>query len=213
MGSDDPKVIATRIIVGINSRSKYSSFFDVNSDKINRGIIEAGMIIEAVKKITNLNKINRVKQAKSGKSLLKKSGYENLFNTQMSELLEKEILVEKGVILIERYFNEIFSIFNYDRLDNKNDIKSSFRYSKFWAGFINLLYSFIEEGLDWSQIKEELKKIQSNLMKLRQIDRYENPLFDFQDSNIPNSSHSPTKVCKFLNSNRQKPSSIQDINS
>ena len=213
LGSNDPKVIATRIIVGINSRSKYSSFFDVNSDKINRGIIEAGMIIDALKKITNLNKIDRVKNARTGKSLLEKSGYENLFNTQISELLERDILVGKGIIFMERYFNEIFSVFKHDRLDNKNEIKSSFKYSKFWAGFINLLYSFIKEGLGWSQIKEELKKIQANLMKLRQIDRYENPLFDFQDSNIPNSSHSPTKVCKFLNSNRQKPSSIQNINS
>ncbi len=92
LGSDDPKVIATRIIVGINSRQKYSSFFKINSDTISQGIIEAGLIIDALKKITNFNKINKIKNAKNGNSLSKRQGYENLFDTTTLELLKREIL-------------------------------------------------------------------------------------------------------------------------
>lgn len=58
---------------------------------------------------------------------------------------------------------------------------------------------------------DELNKIKNNIMKLREIDNYNDPLFKPDDERIPDSSHSPTKVCKFLNQNRTKPTSIQDI--
>ncbi|MDJ0569972.1 MAG: DGQHR domain-containing protein [Pleurocapsa sp. MO_192.B19] len=211
LGSEDPKVIATRIIVGVNDRPKYSSFFDVNSDKINRRLIEAGTIIDAIKKITNTSKIKRVENAKSGKNLLKKNGYEQLFNAQISELCQKDILVKKGIILLERYFNEIFSVFKNDRLEPNTKINTSFQYSKFWAGFINLLCLFVEEGLSWTQIKQELENMKSNLMKLQKVECYNQPLFDPQSNHIPDAKYSPTKVCKFLNENRKEPYSIQNI--
>ncbi len=210
LGSDDPKVIATRIIVGVNARSKYSLFFDVNSDKVKKGVVDAGTIIDAIKKITNINKLKKLENAKSGKNLLKKDGYEKLFNSQISELIEKDVLVEKGIILLERYFNEIFSVFKYDKIDSSKTINSSFIYSKFWAGFINLLYIFLEEGFSWMQVKKELKNIQSNLIELQGINYDSQPLFNPQNTHIPDAKYSPTKVCKFLNENRQKAYSIQN---
>ncbi|EAZ91820.1 hypothetical protein [Crocosphaera chwakensis] len=48
-------------------------------------------------------------------------------------------------------------------------------------------------------------------MELRQMNDYDQPLFNPNEREIPDSSHSPTKVCKFLNQNRQEPVSIQDI--
>jgi DGQHR domain-containing protein len=211
LGSDDPKVIATRIIVGVNARQKYSSFFDVNSDKINQGLIEAGTIIDAIKKITNINKIKKLANAKSEKNISIKNGYEQLFDCQILELSKKDVLVEKGVISLERYFNEIFLVFQNDKLDTNKKINTSFQYSKFWAGFINLLCIFIEEGFSWTQLKEELKTIKHNLMKLQEINNYNQPLFDPQNNQIPDAKYSPTKVCTFLNKNRQKPCSVQDI--
>ncbi|MBW4535483.1 MAG: DGQHR domain-containing protein [Pleurocapsa minor HA4230-MV1] len=211
LGSDDPKVIATRIIVGVNARQKYSSFFDVNLDKINQGLIEAGTIIDAIKKITNINKIKKIANAKSDKNLLKKAGYEQLFNSRIDELSEKNVLVDKGIILLERYFNEIFMVFQNDKLEPNKKINTSFQYSKFWAGFINLLYIFIEEGFSWNQLKTELKNIKHNLIKLQNIDDYNQPLFDPKNYQIPDAKYSPTKVCTFLNKNRQKPYSVQDI--
>ncbi len=83
--------------------------------------------------------------------------------------------------------------------------------AKFWSGWINLLIVFLEEGSDWTIIKDELYKIKNNIIRLREIDNYEAPLFKPDDENIPDSSHSPTKVCKFLNQNRKEPTSIQDI--
>lgn len=76
---------------------------------------------------------------------------------------------------------------------------------------MNLLIIFLEEGLDWDSIKNELNKIKDNVMELRQIRDYDKPLFNPDEPEIPDSSHSPTKVCKFLNRNRQKHTSIQDI--
>jgi DGQHR domain-containing protein len=211
LGSDDPKVIATRIIIGVNDRQKFSSFFEINSDKINRGLIEAGTIIDAIKKITNINKIKKLENAKSGKALFKKNGYEKLLNSQISELSEKDVLVEKGIILLERYFSEIFSVFQHDKPDSSKTVNSSFLYSKFWAGFINLLYIFMEENLGWTQIQTELNNIKSNILQLQEIHQYNKPLFDPKDSNIPDAKYSPTKICIFLNKNRQEHYSIQNI--
>ena len=211
LGSEDPKVIATRIIVEINTRQKYSSFFDVNSDKIDKGLIKADTIIDAIKKIININKIKKLEKAKSGKNLYKKNGYEYLFDCQISDLCDKDILIRKGVIAIERHFNEVLSVFYKDKIEPKTIDKSSFQYSKFWAGLVNLLCVFIEEGLPWNRLKEELQAIKLNLMELQEMKEYNQPLFDVQNIHIPDAKYSPTKICKFLNENRYKAYSIQNI--
>ncbi|PSB09017.1 DGQHR domain-containing protein [Pleurocapsa sp. CCALA 161] len=217
LGSDDPKVIATKIIVTMNSRKKFSSFFDINSDKINKGIVDAGTIIDAIKKITSLAKIKKLENARTEKTKLKRAGYEKLFDCNILALSQKEILVEKGTTTFERYFNEIFYTFENDKLKDKKEIKSSFVYSKFWAGFVDLLSIFIEEGLDWNQVKDELNKIKANVIKLREIDTFQidkstEPLFYSKDAKIPDASSSPKKTCTFLEQNRKNPVSIQDIN-
>lgn len=216
LGSDDSKVIATKIIVTINSRANYKAFFDLSSDKINKGVVEAGTIIDAVKKITNLTKLKQLENARVEKNKLKKAGYENLFGCNVLYLCQKDILVEKGVIVFERYFNEIFSIFRDNKQTNRKEIKSSFAYSKFWAGFVDLLNVFIEEGLNWNQVRDELKKIKSNVVQLRELDisqsdKYTDPLFFAKDPKIPDASSSPKKTCTFLNKNRQKPMSVQNL--
>ena len=127
-------------------------------------------------------------------------------------MLEKDVLVEKGIISLERYFNEIFSVFKHDKPDSSKTVNSSFIYSKFWAGFINLLCIFIEEGLGWTQIKKELNNIKFNLMNLQSIEDYDRPLFNPQNNHIPDAKYSPKKVCTFLNENRKNPMSIQNIN-
>lgn len=212
LGSDDPKVIATKIVLRINSRSKFSSFFDLNSDNLTKGIVEAGTIIDAIKKITNIRNIKRLENAKSDKNKLKKLGYENLFESTTLALSQKETLVEEGIIVFERYFNEIFSVFKHDKLiEKKKKNESSFVYSKFWAGFVNLLGIFLEDGLDWNRVRNELNKIKDNVMKLRHIDEYREPLFDSKDPQIPDAKYSPTKTCEFLNKNRKEPTSIQNL--
>lgn len=211
LGSEDAKVIATKIIAILNSRKKFPNFFDINSDKVNKGIVEAGIIIDATKKITNITKIRKLKNARVDKTQQEKSGYEKLFDAKIADLSEKETLVEKGTIMLERYFNEIFSVFKKDKPIRKNEPPTSFLLSKFWGGWVNLLIIFIEEGLDWSSIQNELKQIKDNVMKLRQVDNYNTLLFQPDDPRIPDSSHSPRKVCQFLNKNRQNATSIQDI--
>jgi hypothetical protein len=115
------------------------------------------------------------------------------------------------IILFPIIKNETFSIFKHDKPTEKKDIKSSFVYSKFWAGFVDLLSIFIEEGLDWNQVRGELNKIKFNVMKLREIDKYIEPLFDPKDPKIPDANSSPKKTCTFLDRNRKKYVSIQDV--
>ncbi|NES68092.1 MAG: DGQHR domain-containing protein, partial [Okeania sp. SIO2D1] len=46
LGSNDSKVIATKIIATLNTRESFRGFFDIASDKTNKGIIQAGIIID-----------------------------------------------------------------------------------------------------------------------------------------------------------------------
>ncbi|MGD1712221.1 DGQHR domain-containing protein [Dapis sp. BLCC M172] len=211
LGSQEPKAIATKIIVTLNTKGNFRGFFDIASGKKNKGIIEAGIIIGEIKKITNIRNIKKLTKASIEKTKLKKDGYEKLFDSTIEKLSEREILVEKGTILFERYFNQIFSCFHWDKVKSKNETHTSFRYSKFWCGWINLLIIFIEEGLDWDKIKQELNNIKSNVMNLLAITQYNQPLFQSKNPKIPDSSSSPKKVGEFLNKNRTEPCSIQDV--
>lgn len=213
LGSNDPKAIATKIIVNLNNRDKFRAFFAIPSDNSLGGIVEAVTIIDAIKKITNLTNIKKLENHwdTNTKAILKKEGYEKLFKSSISDLSDKEKLVEKSTILFETYFNYFFSVFKHDKPSTKNENKSSLSYSKFWAGLVNLLFSFIEDGLDWSQVKTELETIKSNVMQLCNITIYDKLLFDPQDNKIPDASSSPKKTGNFLNENRKKPTSIQHI--
>lgn len=211
LGSDDPKVLATKILICLNNRSGFKSFFEISSDVSNQGIVEAGTIIAEIKKITNINKIKQLENPRSEKNKSKKAGFEKLFSATVTELFDKDTLVAKSVILLERYFNFIFSTFKQDKPIAKNQPKTSFLLSKFWGGWVNLLDIFLEEGLDWDSVKSELNQIKINIMKLRQMEIYNDILFKPDEAAIPDSSHSPTKVGKFLNQNRQKPVSIQEL--
>lgn len=216
LGSKEPKVIATKIIVNLNTRQNFKQFFNLTSDKANKGIIDAGIIIEAIKKITNITKIEQLTKAKVRNTLLKKDGYEKLFDSTIEKLSEKETLVEKGTALFERYFNYIFSTFNRDEdnLKSRNKTRNtSFIYSKFWGGWINLLIIFIEEGLDWEEIRQELNNIKKNVMALLEITEaaYNESLFQRDHPKIPDASSSPIKIRDFLNKNRKESCSIQDV--
>jgi DGQHR domain-containing protein len=214
LGSNDPKVIATKILVIINNRPNFKSFFDISSDSLKKGIVEAITIIGAIKKITNIVTIKMLENAKTEKKKLRKIGYEKFFEAKISELSQKEVLVEKGTVVFERYFHEIFTVFKHDKPIDKKEIKSSFIYSKFWAGFVDLLNIFIGEGLDWRQMRLELNNIKANVMKLREltdINQSNQPLFYAKDTKIPDANSSPKKTCNFLNKNRKEPVSIQDL--
>ena len=43
------------------------------------------------------------------------------------------------------------------------------------------------------------------------MNNYDRPLFNSQNAHIPDAKYSPTKVSKFLNENRSKAYSIQNI--
>lgn len=49
------------------------------------------------------------------------------------------------------------------------------------------------------------------IMELQNLNSYNSPLFNYQNINIPDAKYSPAKVYDFLNKNRQKAFSIQNI--
>jgi hypothetical protein len=74
-----------------------------------------------------------------------------------------------------------------------------------------LLIYFIEEGLEWQEIKEQLERVRNNVIKLREINEYNEPLFKPEHPKIPDATSSAKRTGEFLNRNRQTPTSIQDI--
>lgn len=72
LGNNEPKILANKIMLKLNDRSKYNSFFDITSDGQGKGIVEAVTIIDTIKKITNLKTIQSLKNPRTDKNKNKK---------------------------------------------------------------------------------------------------------------------------------------------
>ncbi len=212
LGMTDPKAIAAQIIIEVNERSgsRLYGLFDI-SQTTQLGIFKPITVLTALKTITNLERIQRLQNAKSGSPLRRKCGYENLFEVPVDKLSDPEILIRQGVVCFERYFNHVAAIFQHDWPQRGASRGSSLEYTKMIAGFVKLLNQFISEGLDWNVVQEELSKIKDNIMQLRGMSTYDAILFDPAHSDIPDAQPSATDDYRFLHANRKHPTSIQDI--
>src|SRR6185503_12018235 len=98
-------------------------------------------------------------EATKGIRARKRQGYENLFGSKIEDICEAEELIEKGKVCFIRYFNCVAEVFSHDWPKREQDNQSSLKYAKMIAGFVKLLGRFIAEGLEWSDVKSELKLI------------------------------------------------------
>jgi DGQHR domain-containing protein len=211
LGKTDSRALAAQIILRANVRRRTAlhGLFDTNQTGL--GIIKSTTVLTTLKSITDMTKIQELATASGRKALKKRRGYENLFQAKISDLSSAEAIIEQGVVCMLRYFGLIAKVFSYDWPERGKTKNSSLEFAKIIAGFVQLLSTFISEGLDWGEVESELTKIRSNVMKLRRITNYDAVLFDPNHRHIANATPSASNDYHFLNYNRKRPTSIEKI--
>ena len=155
LGETTPRAIAAQVILQANERkSRLYGLFETTQTGL--GIIRATTVLTALKTITSIRKVKRLRGAQRGSRFQKKLGYENLFGLDIEELMQAEALIQRGVGCFERFFNQVAQTFHHDWPERCEEKGSSLEYAKMIAGFVKLLRLFIEEGLDWQSVEAEL---------------------------------------------------------
>lgn len=211
LGVTDPRAIAAQIILRANERSGSSLYGLFDTNQTGLGIIQATTVIVALKSITNINTIKNLQNATRGNPLDKRKGYENLFGCSIKEVAKPEELINRGVACFEQYFNRVAGVFKHDWPKRGQTRGSSLEYAKMIAGFVKLLWQFICEGLDWDAVQSELDNIRTNIMALRDMQEYDVILFDPDKPEIPGAEPSAPDDYRFLDRNRRRPTSIQEV--
>ena len=210
LGQTHPRALAAQVILRANLRdSSLYGLFDTYQTGL--GIIKINEVISTLKTITSLDKMSKLESAKSGKKLDEKMGYENLFGVTVAELGNAETMITRGVIVVERFFNEFKKRFPNDwpeRMDKKG---SSFEFAKVIASLIKLLRQLILEGSDWSNVTQAIDAIKMNIISLRNLADDDAIILDANHASIPDAKPSVNNDFKFFNENRIKPISIAAI--
>ncbi len=206
-----PRALAAQVLWRANVRrsSKLYGIFD--TDQTGLGFVSISTVLTALKSLTNRERVSRLQSATRGSPLNERRGYENLFGATIGGLSDAEILIQHGVTCLEQYFNRVARVFFLDwstRDDRKN---SSLAYAKIIFAFIRLLRTFVSEGLDWIGVQEELETIRSNVLQVRNMDNYDDVLFDPENTDVPNAQFSATDNYRFLERNRSAPTKMENI--
>lgn len=210
LGQTHSRAIAAQVILRANRRKgRLYGLFDTNQTGL--GIIQSSTVLSALKTITNLDTVQRLRSAQRGNPLDKRLGYENLLQASIDDLCQAEQLINGAVTCLAQYFNRVADVFPLDWPERGNPKGSSMEYAKVVTGFVRLLWQFISEGGDWQAVQTELENIRKNIMRLRRIRNNDVIIFDRTHPDIPNSNPNASEDYHFLNSNRKTPTSIQDI--
>jgi hypothetical protein len=174
------------------------------------GIVKVTEIVGALARITNLARIAQLATGASPSA--ESTGYQNLFGLPVAKLRPPNVFIEKAIICLERYLNLVAKTFNHDFPEpGKVSKNSALELTKMFAALMLLLQQFLSEGLDWSSVETEMKKILENVKNLRQVKHYSAVLLKQTDSRIPNTRHRIKDDFLFLNGNRSKPTSIKTV--
>ena len=211
LGDSSPRAIAAQVILKANERrqSKLYGLFDTVQTGL--GIIQATTVVAALQSITNIRRIQRLRGAQRGSPLKTRLGYERLFGADVVALSEPDSLIERGEVCLTQYFNRVGTVFAHDWPQRGESSYSTLAFAKMIAGFVKLLWHFIQDGLDWRAVQTELESIKRNVMHVRCMQEYDAVLFDPGHEHIPDAQPSATDDYRFLNSNRQLPTSIQEV--
>ena len=212
LGEEGDRAIAAQVILRANARKgALYGFFDTNQTSL--GIIPTTTVLTHLKPLSNLEEVKKLRNPKRDSQKLRRTGYEKLFDVaSIEDLSEAEKLIEQGTICITRYFNLVKKVFHLDWPQRGQDNPSSLKFAKLIAGFVKLLNRFVSEGVDWKNVEAELEQIKANLIALRKpMKRYNKVLFDPEHRHIPDAQPSANDDFHFLNLNRQKPTSIQNV--
>lgn len=212
LGETTPRAIAAKVILEANERkgSKLYGLFDTNRTGL--GIIQVTTVLMSLKAIMNKEFIDRLQSTRSDRLEIIRRGYENLFGSEIIQFSTPQDLISKGVICLEHYFNCVGSIFYLDWPERGVEKNTSLKFAKMISAFIKLLWKdFLQEGLTWNDVRIELEQIRSNVMRLRNMGKYEEILFDPNHPDIPNADQRDYDHYHFLSENRKEPTSIRDV--
>lgn len=204
-----PRAIAAQVLLRANVRPRGSLYGLFKTNQFGLGKIQSTTVLSALRSITNLKQIKLLKNTKNNANESKRRGYEKLFQAKIVELEQAEILIKQGEICLDRYFKLVKQTFTHDYPEREQTKGSSLELAKMMAALVQLLSTFISEGLNWKDVKTELEAIKKSVMKLRGMTSYKSILFDYQNKHIPGPEPSASDDFRFLNANRIKSTSIE----
>ncbi|MFB6225657.1 MAG: DGQHR domain-containing protein [Candidatus Paceibacteria bacterium] len=219
LGNTDKNSLATKILKDVNDNDDgpLYGFFDIYGR--GDGFFKIGTIRRKLRQITSLDKIDDLSNAERGNRFQKRSGYENLFNNDIVDLSNPDILIDSGTSMISQYFSRFKYQFNHDWPTKdipQRDQRTILSLAKSFAALIRLLEYFIENGYDWDDVNESFESIKYNVKSLRGTDKYSeenSPLLDKGSEDIPSSDTSTMNFFRFFRDNITEPTSISDVSS
>ena len=128
----------------------------------------------------------------------KRAALERTFDCSIEELEEPGVLVEKGTVILERYFSVVKRVFPRDW----GNRKSRMMCAKYLGGFVRLLRTFTEHGLTMEQIEGRL-----GAMRIEIVRKFHAPdedpesviVFDDKSTELPTKREtSPGKMYELL---------------
>lgn len=214
LGEEYPKALAAQVILRCNQKSGKPLYGMFNSSQTTKGVYKATTVITYLAGITNVQKVRELKNANTSRKSQMKLGYVTLLDKDIEELSDASVLIEQSSICLERFFACVKRVFKYDWPDRENltNTISSLVYAKVFSAFINLLRKFIQEGLNWNQIQQEIQNIHDNILRKRglALDSAE-VVLPIGNKLIPDDQPPVNKTFKFLDRNRRAPTSIDEI--
>ena len=214
LGEEYPKAIAAQIILRCNQRTRGPLHSIFRSRQTTRGVYSAATVSVHLASIMNLTKIKNLAAIKrpGTKKADHKAGYENLFNRPVNGIIEAQQLIEGGQACLEQYCKILRRVLSEDWSTSKHIEDTSLKYTKVFAAFVKLLDQFLKEGLDWSQVEDQLKTIKRHIVSQRDPSLGKsNVVLLLSDPIVPDDGPSVTNTFKFLEQNRRTPTSIRDV--
>src|ERR1043166_2430639 len=186
LGKTDNRSLAAHVLRILNERQNKIKGVLKTSDSPT-GVVKVTEIVGALARITNLPKIAELAAASRTAETV---GYELLLGASLAELKKPKTLIQCATICAERYFNLVGKIFPFDFPTPGHAQKdTAFELTKMFAALMLLLQQFLSEGLNWSDVENELKKILNNVKHLRHVKHYKGVLLKRSDSRIPTARH------------------------
>lgn len=209
LGDSYARALAAQVILRCNQHYRKPLHGLFRSSRTTGGVFRAATVIGDLAHITDLKIIKKLVNGNSKAS----EGYCNLFEVQsIGDLATPDTMISQGVICLEKYFGAVKRVFTKDWPERGANKGSTLEYTKVLSGFVRLLGQFIKEGMNWEQVEEQLKTIRANVLKKRGLgESTQNLVFPKNDQLVPDDSQSISATFIFLNTNRQNPTSIQEV--
>lgn len=202
LGHTTPRAIAAKVLLELNSKKQGPFYGLFKASYTALGVIRPKTVLAALASMINQEKIIRCANAREGtKTATKGTGYKTLMNVSDFQSLSTDELVKKSIIMISKYGQLLKHIFREDWPNRKGTLNSSLGYSKMMAALVKLLRIFIDEGLNWIQVQQELENIKANVRNISGAGDGE-ICFRIDHPDLPKAETKQSEMVKFLRDNR-----------